>query len=43
MWVAHLLTSYITRLDLYSSFLFSEKGGRESAAEVYETASGPRR
>lgn len=41
--MALLWTSYITGLDLYSSFLFSEKGGGGSAAEVYETASGPRR
>lgn len=41
---AHLLTSYITELELYSTFLFSEKeGGGESAAEVYEAGSEPRR
>lgn len=44
MSTAHLLTSYITELELYSTFLFSEKeGGGESAAEVYEAGSEPRR
>lgn len=34
MCVAHLLTSYITGLQLYSSFLFSEKKARGGGKKV---------